>query len=145
MRLKPLRLAVEYGIMHIDAKTKQCLKRALSDATQRRDGLVQEVSDLERDIIALRRLLRNSSESTDGRSQRHLENGTTVGRIRSALKSFGGTASVLEVTERLKSEGLSLDGKTPMRTYVGGALSRMAGKKASPVKRVRKGRYKYQE
>ena len=133
------------AIMDIDAKTKQCLQRALSESTERQEMLVKEASDLERDILALRRLLRNGSESTDGRSPRALKNGTMVGRVRSALRSFGRSASVLEVTERLKNEGFSVDGKTPMRTYVGGELSRMAGRKSSPVRRVRKGRYKYQE
>ncbi len=130
--------------MDIDAKTKQCLQRALSDATQRLEVLVKEVSDLERDIRALQRLLRNDSESTDGRSQRPPKDGTLVGDIRDALKSFKGAATVGAVTELLESRGFSINGTTPVRTYVGAELSRMARRSRSPVRRVGKGKYKYQ-
>lgn len=150
-RFRPLklrRLAVEYGIMQIDAKTKQCLQRALSEATQRQQVLVRETSDLERDILAIRRLLRNGPTSAAGQSQSDPKNGSIVGLICEALgaaQEIGGAgkASVAEVTRFLEHEGFSLKGDTPLRTYVGSELSRMARRTGSPVRRVGKGIYKY--
>ena len=70
------------------------------------------------------------------------ENGHTfASKVRLALTELGHPATAGEVCEILESQGVDVDGTTPLKSVVSGELFRMAQRKTAGVFRKSRGMY----
>ncbi len=144
--------------MKLDAEAIKLLKENLRRATDERDRLARDLSELERQITALKTLTENGisadepvrgsnirSDALFGARSSFVDARSTAQAVRMALEEFGKPASPKELCVFMLSHGFVWTKKKPFSLFIGPELFRQAAKKGSPVRRIGSGIYQYSE
>lgn len=133
--------------MITDTRTKEAMRRALTALIRERESLIQkrtklddEIRELDQHVAAIQAAIEDRKAPPADRSGAEVD-GSLSSQVRVAMKDLGRTVRAADIASYLQSKGIQWKGGAGR---ISGDLSYMATKEHWCVRKVARGKYKYQ-